>query len=516
MKKIMIGKNEIIYSSNLEKVAKGAGINLSGSILGKAIVFINTLLLAKLLTTSELGVFFLGLSITTITTIMALMGLRIGTIRFVSIYSAKDDLDSVIGTVLTAAVITFLCSIVVALVLFATRDWLSTSVFGKPDLAGVLFIFLFAVPFEATCKIFLAATQGLKFMHYTVYIEQLLALLLRLIFIIVLVLFLNMGIQGAALAYLFSAIISMFAALFFCNREIPFIMKSCKAKIRVKELISFSLPMLPSSVILNVSKQVDILLLGWLGSSASVGIYTIAVRFINFAEVVFKAFQTIFNPLVADLWTRKEYLQLDKLFNLATKWSFTMSLPLFLIFIFFPSFFMGLFSKEIGTGAICLSTLALAHLFSSLSVLTSSMIFMYGRADVALANNIIFIISNSFLNYILIPIYGVFGAALAHGISICLLATLRFVEVLYMMKMHPFHLSLLKPIFASIISFSPIVAYFGIDGAISWLALVSSFILISLLFFAIMLLLKLDDDDLFVAELLRCKVAKNIYSYKRQ
>ena len=146
MKPIPAGNNGDNYSVNLTKIVKGAGINVSGAALGKTIVFFNTLFLARFLTTADLGLYFLGFSIITVGTTIALMGLRIGMVRFVSIYSGRRDFESTVGTVVTAAGITLVSSIFVTLVLLITNEWLCTSIFDKPGLAAVLGIFIFCNP----------------------------------------------------------------------------------------------------------------------------------------------------------------------------------------------------------------------------------------------------------------------------------------------------------------------------------------------------------------------------------
>jgi len=57
---------------------------------------------------------------------------------------------------------------------------------------------------------------------------------------------------------------------------------------------------------------------------------------------------------------------------------------------------------------------------------------------------------NIFLNYFLIPKYGIVGAAIATTTSISVVNLIRLGMVLLIMKIHPYKLSYLKPLFAGL------------------------------------------------------------------
>ena len=60
------------------KLAKGAAINFTGFIGGRGLLFLYTIFLARVLKTSDLGLYFLGVTITDILTVLANMGLIYG------------------------------------------------------------------------------------------------------------------------------------------------------------------------------------------------------------------------------------------------------------------------------------------------------------------------------------------------------------------------------------------------------------------------------------------------------
>jgi O-antigen/teichoic acid export membrane protein len=84
------------------------------------------------------------------------------------------------------------------------------------------------------------------------------------------------------------------------------------------------------------------------------------------------------------------------------------------------------------------------------------MIDMSGRTKITLLNALLSLLVHSVLCFILIPRYGVLGAALARLASVFLLRTARLIQVYVIWKMYPFRADFFKPLMA---------------GAVSWLGL---------------------------------------------
>ena len=85
--------------------------------------------------------------------------------------------------------------------------------------------------------------------------------------------------------------------------------------------------------------------------------------------------------------------------------------------------------------------------------LGSSTLSMSGNTSFNLINVSIALILNISLNYILIPLYGIVGAALSTAIALFILSILRFIENIVLMKLNLFSIKLIKPIISGIITF---------------------------------------------------------------
>ncbi|MFH2067485.1 MAG: oligosaccharide flippase family protein [Pseudomonadota bacterium] len=501
----------IIEKKNLSKLIKGATINIGGDFLSKFLLFGITLLLARILSTAELGIYFIAFSISQIASIISTLGLRTAAVRYISVYNAQNDDSRLAGTLIASLWISGLFSIIVGAVLILASKSITVTFFDRPELSNILFFFAFAVPFESVMRISLAALQGLKYMKYAVIVEKMAILIIRLMLMILLVSTMGWGLKGAAISYLGSMVCGMVMALYFCNNKIPLIKAGRRPRYDINNLLRYSLPMLPTTLMRNVAKEVEILLLGWLGSASLVGIYTVAIRLIGACEITFLAFRQIFDPMIAELHFRNEIEQLSRLLKVTTKWAFTISLPFFLGIMFFPSFFLSLFSEEISKGAMALSLLLIGHLVSSLSQTSTSVIVMSGKSYLELINNIFFLIALFVLNYLLIPHYALMGTATAHMISISSLACIRFAEVHNMLKIHSLEKSFFKPIVAAIAIL--LIGWFtvGFDAQLPFVRMTIILIASFASYAGLLILFRLEDQDLLMIDMIKSRLIK-LYS----
>ena len=496
------------HQGHLNKIAKGASINFTGDVAGKAMLFLITLVLARSFSNEHLGVYFLGLSIIQVLSKLGLMGLGIGVVRFVSISSADLDDAAARGIVIGAVTLSLFLSSLIAGVLFAMREWMATTLLSVPEVSPILGCLSLAVPFEASTNILLSATRGLKYMHYTVIVEKIIVLGSRLAFVLLLVILMAGGVEGAAMAYLFASVVGLGFAFYYCNRIISITKFTRPPKALIIKLLAFSLPMLPTSFVRDLAKELDILMLSWLAPISAVGIYSIALRLIGFTEAAFRAFRGIFDPFIADMHHKGETANLAKMYKLITRWSLMTSLPLFVLVILYPSFFMGLFNDTLTAGASCLSLLIVAHLFSAFSGPASSMIFMSGRPYLSFTNNVCYLLVKFILNLLLIPRLLMVGAAAAHGLAITMLAAARIVEVVKLMRLHPFQSSLSKPLLASIAGMTPLYLFTGIDPDISvTMMFIVTFSFLSL-YTLFLVLMRLDNDDRYILRQIKMKILR--------
>jgi len=502
-------RNNSEFLAELSTITKGAGVTLVGTVLGKTLLFFYTVLIARWLTQDDFGVYILGTTIIMYLSSVSDLGLNISSTRYVAIYKARHDAARLKGIVITASVITGVVSLFVVCIVQVLSGATAYYIFHEPRLGSVLRVLSVSLPFECLMRTFLRSTQGLKLMHYTALTENVLWILFRIIMTLLLIFGFQMKLGAATWAYTLSSIVCCIMAFLFLNKHIPVFDRRVKAVFETRSVLKFSIPMALSVFLGNVSRQIDILMLGVFVSISELGLYSPAGRLILLAEFVYQVFNPIFNPFVSELTEKKQFTKLGGLLKVITRWNVIMSLPVFLSLIFFPNVFLLLFGQNFIQASTCLVILVLAHLVSSLSSLPSTMIFMSGRSDLTAKNNMLILVLNVGLSYFLIPRYGIVGAAVSTGISLIFLGTLRIMEVYQLMKVHPFSWSLWKPIFAIFLALPVILIPKFLfptlldDNVV--LSVLDMFVFL-FVYSGVVILLRLDKEEIDIMKLVRNKV----------
>ena len=423
-------------------------------------------------------------------------------VRYVSIYDGRGDTRRMKGAVQFAAVVSFLTGLLMVALVYLAGEWAAEKLFQKPALREALYWLVISIPFECLMRVFLSATRGLKQMHFTALIENWTWICLRLLFTVIFITGLGLELKGAFMAFWISSVASAALAFVAASRVIPLLDQSVKPLFEAREILKFSLPMLFTALIYDLMSHLDVLMLGLFVSATNVGIYSVAVRILQFGQVFFMAFQPIFQSYVAELHDKKEFERLGRLLKALTHWSVMLSLPVFLSLLIFPAFFLHFFGNEFLIGADALSILVVAFMFSAISNLPATMIFMAGRSDLSLINNVTVLVLNATLNYLFIPRFGIVGAAVATGISFVFLCVLRIVQVYRMMGAQPFRIDIWKPFAAGFASIGVVILIRStgilVGHAVSYILLGFFFIVYLTLIFV----LKLDEEQIYIGRMI--------------
>lgn len=466
----------------LKTVTKGAGIVFVGIIFGRGIGYFYRMLVARYLGPFDYGLLSLGLDVLNILAPIAILGLPVGITRYVAFYKGKQDLQRIKGVFVTSYKIILISGLSFAITLFLLSDWISSTIFKTIELSLILKIFAIGAPFSILTTITVAGICSFKQMKYKVYVNDIFQKLFILTGII-LSIFLGFGIIGVTLTYTVGFIGAFLLAFYFLETKLfPLIKSKVKAISISKELLSFSGPLMFAAILWVIMGRIDTLMLGYFINPVQVGIYHAAFPTAILLLVVLTSTEMIFMPVAAELYAKNLLEELWSIFRVVTKWMFAISLPIFLIMIFFSETILRiLFGAEYTSGAIVLSILAVGYFIASLVGPTGAMLLTIGKTKILLANNIIVLGIDIILNLYLIPIYGIIGAAIATAISISLWNVLTLVEIYHYTRIQPFNLVFVKPAISATIS---ILLIYLLAKKVA----ISSILFLALLFFIFMIL----------------------------
>jgi len=181
----------------------------------------------------------------------------------------------------------------------------------------------------------------------------------------------------------------------------------------IRNMLKVSIPLMFAQSVQFIMAWTDKLMIGNMMNVESVAIYEVAFRFSMGVSITLMAINSISSPKFAEKYANNDIGGMGKIAMQSAKLIFWTTIPLAIILLFFPKFFMGLYGKEFLIGFEALRWLIIGRVINAFSGSVGNLMQMSGQQKSFMNILIISSIINVMLNYILIPIYGINGAALA-------------------------------------------------------------------------------------------------------
>ena len=224
------------------------------------------------------------------------------------------------------------------------------------------------------------------------------------------------------------------------------------------KILKFSIPLMFVSAIGIIMHWTDILMLGIFSDANAVGMYHPIERTAGLIRMVLFAFAGIFAPLFSQYFYENNSEKMTEIYQLSTKWIFVACLPLFIFLMLFSNPMLMLFGNEFDNG-LALKILSTGIMIQAFFGLGSSSLTMSGFSNLNLLNVLVALTVNIILNVILIPQYGIIGAASATTIALFIISCLRFFENYYILSLNVFSLKLFKPLLSGVLTIGAIFIF---------------------------------------------------------
>jgi O-antigen/teichoic acid export membrane protein len=179
-----------------------------------------------------------------------------------------------------------------------------------------------------------------------------------------------------------------------------------------------SLPFMLISGLYLVNQQTDIIMLGSLGSAKETGIYKIASYLSEFISFFLTAMNISIAPTIAKLWHTGKIVELQEVITRSIRLITLITLPLTGILLFFSDWILLLFGREFIQGGPALKVLCLSQFFNTSMGSVGLILNMCNHESLTAWGVGLSAILNILLNWYLIPLWGLNGAATASAASL--------------------------------------------------------------------------------------------------
>ncbi|MDQ2052604.1 flippase [Natronolimnohabitans sp. A-GB9] len=481
----------------LSALLSSAALVMVGGIVSTAANLGERIVIGRLLSPDAYGEVSVGLALLMFALTVALAGCPQGVSRYIPRYKAVEDRR---GVWLSGVMITAGLSALFGGAMFVFADAIATQLFETNEAVSFVRLLAIAIPFTASFRIAVAAIRGYENTIYRTVIQNFLDPFLR-IALIALLIVAGMGIVAAGAAYLLAAALTLVVSLVFLQRLMPL---RGKYRTHVRELFTFSLPLVVSSVIGVLLIQTDTLMLGYFRSSYEVGLYNAAYPLATGLTVALSAFGFLYLPIASRLDADGEHDAIDDIYATSTKWVYVVTFPLFLLLVVFPQDMISLFFGASYTDAASVLPILAAGFFLSVAAgRDRETLSAVGATTWIAIGNVVGLVVNVGINLALIPRYGFMGAGIASVTSLVTVHVVICGILAFKYGITPFSPEALRSYVALPLILLPIAAALSSWATLSLLTLLPALIVVGLTSLVIVGLVGgLEPDDAVVIDLL--------------
>ncbi len=392
---------------------KSTAIYTFGNIFTRAISFILLPLYSNLISPDEFGIYILIMAAYSIIAVFYQGGIQTGFTKF---YLEENDLSKrkkifsdVISVILMVG---FLLSIILS---FFHLE-LSKLITGNEDYSLLVLIAIWMLFFDTIFFYFqnlLRTQEKAKLASFFTILNGIINFSLNIYFVY----FLQKGIYGIVISQFIANLISVVLLVKNIRTNFSFSVD----KIILKKILVFSFPLFLAGLFSTFVDFADRFFIDFYLDKNSVGVYSFAYRIALIVNVFVISFRTAWTPFAINLYHKNDYeiiygRSLIKL--LALLCLIFLSVSLFANDLFELKILgKNVFNKEYFDGVKIIPVIIISYSFNALISFYSIYPYVKSKSSYFLYTDLISFIVNLILNIILIPKFGMMGAAIATMIS---------------------------------------------------------------------------------------------------
>lgn len=410
------------------EVARGSFWGILGTVVLKLVSFAYVIYVARAFSQENVGLFYLALSVIGVLGFWRDLGLPAALQRYVPFYEAKGQNGKALSLLKSSLAIELLLGIALSAAIFFLADPIGV-LDENPRLGDGLHMLSAYVIFENLSKVVISYLQGrrdIKSLQFINNIQNITKLVFTVLFF---------DTFGATLFSLSIAFVLSFVVAFLAG--VPLLAQKTadltgnEDKLANAELLHEILPFGITLTIVQsfwmLVSSTDKMLLGYFGdpsiSIELVAIYSMATQVALSIMVFPGAVGGIFLPVISRLAGKEDYAAMRKVTETAQRWMLFITLPIALAVAAFSGEMLSTFyGGTYRSGAVAMSIFILGLVFSTatypISLALAGMRLIHLELKIAIAAGI----TNVALNVLLIPRFGMEGAALASALAFLLSA----------------------------------------------------------------------------------------------
>lgn len=431
----------------LRRLARSSALSLSGSMAAALLGFALAMVLTRSLDARDAGAVFTTTTLVALLVASCLLGADTGLARF--LLRAESVGPGAVRELLRVALVPpLLVAAAVAFTVLSWRDPLAELLLpGVPGGPRLLQVAALTLPVAVLGELALASTRAWGLFRPTVWIDRLVRPALQLVTVAVV---LHLG--GGT-----SAALAVWAAAFAVGTTAA--VRSLSQALRTPSWLApvptspehdgpragrafwrFTAPRGVAGLAQAGVQRADIVLVAVVLSPAHAAVYAVATRFVAVGQLANAAVHQVLQPQFTALLMARDRAGLRGVHGTATAWSVLLVWPLYLVVLCAPLTYLGLFGSATSPyveGSPVVVVMAGAMLLAVASGPVDTLLLMAGHSGLSMVNAVSALVLDVVLCLVLLPRWGIVGAAVAWAAAVALRSGLGLLQVGLLVRVLP-------------------------------------------------------------------------------
>lgn len=229
-----------------------------------------------------------------------------------------------------------------------------------------------------------------------------------------------------------------------------------RSSTRVDSFWTFTAPRAIANVAQNILQSVDVVLVAVIRGPKEAAIYTAATRFLVIGQLGNVAISRASQARFTELFTRGARRQANGIYQVTTTWLILLLWPVFLLSVAYGPVVLEVFGRSYRAGGIVMVILGLSMLLSTFCGQVDMVLITSGRSSWSLVNGLLTMGVNVGVDLLLIPRYGITGAAIGWAVAIAVGNLMPLAQLTAVLGLHPFGRGTILACVLSALSFGAI------------------------------------------------------------
>ena len=388
------------------KIIKDIGIIGLSQVLSSLGSFLLLPIITKNLGSYDYGI-WAQISITvSLLSPVAVLGLSMGIIRFLS---GEQDIQRIRETFYSVLCIVFSAGVIISTMLYFVSDILAQTIFGDPNASYFIKCGSFLVLLLAVDQIALFYFR--IFQKITTFSILTILKSIGHLIVTIFLLYLGFGLLSIIISLILIQSALFIFSMYFIISDIGFSLPKFQG---IEEILRYSLPLTPNSVIRWVTDSSDRYMVTYFMGLSAAGIYSASYGIGNLINFIIIPIQFILFPELSRLYNQGKHTEAAVYINRSLKYFLYAAIPAtFGLSFLSTALLVTITTPEFASGSNSIPFIAVSGLLAGVFQILINITHLVKRTKFNLFIQIFAASLNVVLNIMLIPSFGIVGAAIA-------------------------------------------------------------------------------------------------------